>query len=313
MALVAGNPVFTPNPGYNGPASFTYTVSDGNGGYTTATVSISVIAKPIEPGSPTLPAEPPLPPVTISPLAGPSSEPIRVDGFVLDAIQGVQGLDGIANQIGERGIILDVVNHINGLNGSDFGEGGVVGVAASDLEPQRLSEIWGAAGGMLRALDRALNGGVPEGLSGFSLRMSLVEPGLEDSSTRSQIIVESLVRDGILILRFSNSGNADGKIIDYRVMQANGAPLPNWLERAGDDLLIGRRPADTDQITLKIIVIYVDGTSEEKSVAVSSASGEIRPIAGPRSVEVPTFADQFPRYEHGLEQGRDGLADVLGR
>ena len=42
VAIVGGNVVFTPNPDYNGPASFTYTIRDGNGGTATATVNITV-------------------------------------------------------------------------------------------------------------------------------------------------------------------------------------------------------------------------------------------------------------------------------
>ncbi|HET9820653.1 MAG TPA: tandem-95 repeat protein, partial [Burkholderiaceae bacterium] len=44
VALVAGNIVFTPAADYNGPASFTYTVSDGHGGTATATVDVTVSA-----------------------------------------------------------------------------------------------------------------------------------------------------------------------------------------------------------------------------------------------------------------------------
>src|SRR5262249_56978732 len=39
---VGGNVVFTPAADYNGAASFTYTVSDGNGGTSTATVNVTV-------------------------------------------------------------------------------------------------------------------------------------------------------------------------------------------------------------------------------------------------------------------------------
>ncbi|MDO9313492.1 MAG: Ig-like domain-containing protein, partial [Burkholderiaceae bacterium] len=44
VAIVAGNVVFTPTAGYTGPASFTYTISDGHGGTDTATVNITVSA-----------------------------------------------------------------------------------------------------------------------------------------------------------------------------------------------------------------------------------------------------------------------------
>ena len=42
VSLVGGNVVFTPNANFNGPASFTYTISDGNGGSSTATVNVGV-------------------------------------------------------------------------------------------------------------------------------------------------------------------------------------------------------------------------------------------------------------------------------
>ena len=41
VSLVNGNVVFTPATNYNGPASFTYTVSDGQGGSSTVTVTVN--------------------------------------------------------------------------------------------------------------------------------------------------------------------------------------------------------------------------------------------------------------------------------
>jgi hypothetical protein len=48
------NVIFTPTAGYSGPASFTYTITDGKGGFDTATVNLAVdaIAGPVAPTSP---------------------------------------------------------------------------------------------------------------------------------------------------------------------------------------------------------------------------------------------------------------------
>ena len=52
VALVSGNILFTPNPAYSGPASFAYTISDGQGGISTATVNLRVNPLPRLPVSP---------------------------------------------------------------------------------------------------------------------------------------------------------------------------------------------------------------------------------------------------------------------
>jgi VCBS repeat-containing protein len=46
-ALVDGQIVFTPNPGYTGPASFTYWMTDGQGGFASARASFTVTAPPV--------------------------------------------------------------------------------------------------------------------------------------------------------------------------------------------------------------------------------------------------------------------------
>jgi Ca2+-binding RTX toxin-like protein len=46
VAYIDGNVVFLPTAGYTGPASFTYTITDGKGGYDTATVNLTIVADP---------------------------------------------------------------------------------------------------------------------------------------------------------------------------------------------------------------------------------------------------------------------------
>ena len=46
VAIVGGNPVYTPNPTFHGTDTFTYTISDGNGGTATATVTVTVQNRP---------------------------------------------------------------------------------------------------------------------------------------------------------------------------------------------------------------------------------------------------------------------------
>ncbi|UUZ49622.1 Ig-like domain-containing protein [Massilia sp. B-10] len=44
VAIVGGNVVFTPDANYHGPASFSYTVTDGQGGSATTTVNLDIAA-----------------------------------------------------------------------------------------------------------------------------------------------------------------------------------------------------------------------------------------------------------------------------
>ncbi len=50
VAIVDGKLVYTPEPGWTGTATFTYTVSDGQGGTTTSTLSLDVVAEVLATG-----------------------------------------------------------------------------------------------------------------------------------------------------------------------------------------------------------------------------------------------------------------------
>lgn len=60
-SVVAGKIVYTPTAGYSGTDSFTYTISDGHGGTSSATVTVTVTALPVVP--------PVVPVVVVAPVA----------------------------------------------------------------------------------------------------------------------------------------------------------------------------------------------------------------------------------------------------
>ena len=71
VAIVSGQVVFTPDANYNGPASFTYTISDGNGGVDTATVNLNIV------------------PVDDAPVLGNSSVTVSEEGLVNGIVDAV--------------------------------------------------------------------------------------------------------------------------------------------------------------------------------------------------------------------------------
>jgi len=101
----SGNVVFTPNPNYNGPASFSYTVDDGHGGTATATVDVDVVAvndAPVAASNTVTTSEDT--PVVIAPatLTGNDTD---IDGDALtvsavgNAVHGTVSIDGSGNVV----------------------------------------------------------------------------------------------------------------------------------------------------------------------------------------------------------------------
>ena len=101
VALIGGNIVFTPASNYSGPASFTYTISDGRGGTSTATVSVNVVPvndSPVANGDSigtTLEDTPLL--ISASSLLGNDTDP---DGDLLTVVSVQSGVGGTVSLVG---------------------------------------------------------------------------------------------------------------------------------------------------------------------------------------------------------------------
>ncbi len=295
---------FSPSPDFVGTTTFSYTISDGHGG--TATAWIGAVVREGGVNAPVVPIVPERPVDLPSPLEW-SLEFGDVDGAVLDAVNNIASLGRGTNAIAATGIIVDTVNRISPLGDVHIGVARV-GDVATPLDANRLGDLWSTTS--LHALGRGVTG-EPEGLTGFSLRLGLGSSGLADSS-RSQVVIETLVRDRTLIVQLSSTIGSGKRIIDFRVMRSDGGPMPGWLDRAGGDFLIGQRPAHLDSVGLRIIVIYSDGTSEAKDIEIEMKSGEIKELApGKRSdVRLP-FIEQLAARNFATNHDLDDLAEML--
>ena len=152
----------------------------------------------------------------------------------------------------------------------------------------------------------------PEGLSGFSLRFSL---GIaqSDQSHGGQVILETLVRDRVLLVQISNTfAMSEGPATEYRIMQADGKPLPDWLDKTNGTLLIGEHPADVEVLRLRVIAILSDGTTITREVEIRTSTGEIQALLVERRTEVPRmFSDQLESGHMLSPREIDDLADAL--
>lgn len=126
----------------------------------------------------------------------------------------------------------------------------------------------------------------------------------------AQLVVESLVRDRSLIVQLSVM-HSDRAVVEYRVLQANGRPLPDWLSQGRDGLLIGHVPANIETVSLRINAVFSDGSIETREVVIRTSTGEIRPLLGERAEAPSLFADQLRASVLLSEEQVEQLARAL--
>ncbi|MEO1282364.1 MAG: hypothetical protein AAFV69_11595, partial [Pseudomonadota bacterium] len=99
----------------------------------------------------------------------------------------------------------------------------------------------------------------------------------------------------LIFVQISNtlSETQDADVVEYKVQQASGLPLPRWLQQADNGLLLAETPAEGGTIDLKIIAILDDGTTAQKGVTVQLSSGEIQPLKLSDNATGKTFQEQL--------------------
>ncbi len=98
----AGNPVYTPDPDFNGTDTFTYTIDDGNGGTDTASVTVTIVAVDDAPNAvddvSTTSEETPVEVFVRANDTDPENDPLTVTGTT-DGSHGTVSINGAGNPV----------------------------------------------------------------------------------------------------------------------------------------------------------------------------------------------------------------------
>ena len=123
-----------------------------------------------------------------------------------------------------------------------------------------------------------------------------------------------MVREQTLVLRVTTEDHQQTEAgVEYRVMQADGRPLPNWLDRVGGDLIVGRHPPSVETINLRVTAILPDGRTMTRYVTIQTNTGEIQPMKDRRADAAPAlFSDELRRQAQARDHDVEQLYRSLG-
>ncbi len=299
---VTGAVTFTPDAGFQGdPTPVSYTVANVFG-QRSASATLSVLYNAdIVVFEDLLPDQPSV----LDNLQQPQTEETRsarepvnsnndigVDPIVVETVRSVSGQENNITDVSAQGIVLQTVNEIDPLNGFTHP------TINRDVTVARVHEV----PELNRLLDnaeqvfgfRSAAHGV-ESLTGFSLRVDVVDDAGAGGQETGQIVVDTLVREQVLYVEISNSIDEAtyGDLKRYQVLQADGRPLPDWIRQADNGLLLAEVPASTPTISLLIVAEFSDGATVEHSVVIQTSSGEIQPAVDGLAEFIPTFSEQL--------------------
>ena len=185
-------------------------------------------------------------------------------------------LGASSSDITQTGIIANLVNSLDTVGSLPRVHG-----AASIAEVIGRADLIRLAQGAQTAFSSTVGFWDGTGLLGYSLRSDLLTSEIDEESRRTgQVLLESLVRDRAIYIEISSDltahDTADG--VDYVVLQADGQPLPQWVQQAANGMLLVEVPSGRDgQLVLKVMARNEQGVLAEQSVALELATGEIRP------------------------------------
>ena len=286
-----GTLTFTAPADFDGIATISYTISDGNGGLVTSTVTINVAQANADIGALLAIGEVNVPdPARIDTLRPDTARFINTPLIILDTVNSFGSLNGTTD-LNVESPILGAINGIRPLGGN----------VTLDVDGSPIDDVVGQIErrldlrfGMDRLFDPRFGDFKVEGLTGFSVRPQ----GLADK----QVMIESVVRDRVIYMEVRDLGAGDDPmIVEHQIRMRDGKPLPGWIHFDKRGLAIIERPADVDEIHLIVRSIRSDGKVIETPVVIQGATGEIQ-LDKPLKTSAATTLDRTVELAHGAVQ-----------
>jgi hypothetical protein len=278
-----GSITYTPPPEFDGVATITYVVSDGNGGFVTSIITVNVTQANADISQLLGFADPNFPDFgRIATTRADQSEFINTPLIILDTVNSFRSLNGMTD-LNVQSPLLAAVNSIQSLGGNRTLD--VNGSPISDVVGQiedRIDFRFGAD----KLFDKRFGDFGVKGLTGFSVR----QLGTEND----QVMIESVVRDRAIYMEMRDIGaDSDPRIVEHQIRMRDGSALPEWIHFDKRGLAIIERPADMDEVHLIVRSIRADGKVIETPVVIQGATGEIQLDKPLKTSSIDTLNQSF--------------------
>ncbi|WP_432199573.1 Ig-like domain-containing protein [Erythrobacter sp. W53] len=270
-----GTLAFTAPPEFDGIATITYIVSDGNGGFVTSTATVTVVQATADisfliGGNDPAPGLPDSWPVDR--VLDQSDAFISAPLVILDAVNDFRDLRGTGTLNVDQPL-LNAVNDIDPLDG--IGGFDSNGHPINDLT-RYLDDIRDLRFGLDSLFDPRFGDFLPESLTGFSVRQL--------STGNDLFMIESIVRDRVVYVEMRDIGPESApRVTEFQLVTRDGSPLPDWIRMDARGLAIIERPVDAETIRLIVRAVLANGETVETAVVIQGATGEIQLDTGDNS------------------------------
>ena len=245
-----GSFTYTPRENFNGTDSFVYQLSDGNGGFTNATVTIVIqpFFNPVIMPAADLPTAPEFTPIRLG------DQSFKIDGIIIETAEGIGDLNSISNGIGIDQIIRDTANTIGGLEGMQAldGVGRIIGQTVDNIDMK--ASLFDRARNIF---DYDFSNYQAESYQLISLQADVTLQLNGSDGSEFRLVIDGLISGSSTLLElYIVSPNNSLQIVEIDVVSMNGTELASPVRDDDNGMILIERVAGRENLEMRINVRF---------------------------------------------------------